>query len=483
MSNIDTFLQAELSQDTDSEEETFVNTFLARLARRSDALAIKVSALQNYLGTDPGGGDTTAPTISNVVSTPGSSSCVISFSTSEPCTARIGWGVGANPTINTAITTSAGLSHSYTIPSLAAATAYKWRAEATDIALNITTDTSDRTFTTTAAPATTIASRTGWNSGFPSNNGWNDGTNMENFEDDIGNEDMGWTGAWGLQAQSFTTAQFGTYVSSSGGALEGCIGDGRFAKFASNAWKVMFTAGFIPSDGSAATGNTGAYDGHIEDFFDLVVATGHTGDFWLRINHEFSGNGWYSWFCGTTSGAQQTWRTYTQRVITMGRAILAPEGITLKIFQCSATDLGVEWFTNAYLGDSYVDYIGTDDYDNNAWTGKASPTNNAYSPWSNPAAAWAVHYSNANHIEDVLAFADSRGKPFALGECGPWAHILDPAVGGGDNGYYIDRIFELQTANDDMVVIFFTDDLRPNWDHDVFSGRFPNMAARMVANY
>jgi peptidoglycan hydrolase-like protein with peptidoglycan-binding domain/lysophospholipase L1-like esterase len=94
--------------------------------------------------------DTTAPTISAIVSAPTSELVTITWTTDEPASSRVDYGAtSAYGTASSSV--SFGTSHSIRITGLAAATTYHFRIQSADAASNATTS-SDLTFTTFAAP-------------------------------------------------------------------------------------------------------------------------------------------------------------------------------------------------------------------------------------------------------------------------------------------------------------------------------------------
>jgi hypothetical protein len=99
--------------------------------------------------------DTTAPTLSSIASgSVTSSGAIVTWTTNEASTTQVEYGTttayGASTTLNSALLTA----HSATLSGLQAATTYNYRVRSADAAGNIAVS-SNRTFTTAAAPDTT----------------------------------------------------------------------------------------------------------------------------------------------------------------------------------------------------------------------------------------------------------------------------------------------------------------------------------------
>lgn len=467
---------------------------IASLTSVIDELDIDIENLEAGIssggggGGGGGGGDQVPPSlVGSPVVTPTSTGAVISFNTSEPATSRYGVGTGANPTINLPAEVTLKTAHSIVIIGKAASTVYKYRLELTDQAGNVTTDTADRTFTTTAAPVVAVQDRIGINMGRPSADGFHDGTLVEYFNGVTGSS-VKWIGVWSRQANWFSSAEMATVVAET---LDVIHQAKTMSKFVSHAeWVPVLTLGFIPIGGTPAQVTGGSFNTHIDAVANKYVSEGYTGNVWIRLHHEFSGGPasapWYPWFCGDNPTDQQAWRTANRFIIDRMRAIGVAHSINFKFIQCSATDASIEWYTNAYWGDAYADAIGVDQYDTNAWIAKTGT--GPYHTWQNPAQAWAIVSQAANAILSVQAFAHSRSKPFCVPEFGCWSDLRSglAAVGGGDNGYFLDRIGEI-TAGDAtcMAMQLFRDPIPGLVNHDVLydTVNYPVASTRVAPNF
>lgn len=99
--------------------------------------------------------DTTGPTLSAIVATPSMNSVVLTWTTNEPATTLVQYGLTATYGSSTILDSSLVTQHSATISGLAAMTAFHYQLFNQDQAGNLNTST-DATFSTTATPQTLI---------------------------------------------------------------------------------------------------------------------------------------------------------------------------------------------------------------------------------------------------------------------------------------------------------------------------------------
>ncbi len=104
-------------------------------------------------GSPPVSGDTTAPTISSIsASVPTQTGVTILALTNEGADFQVEYGLTTSYGQSTSVDTALLLSHSITLSGLSAGKTYHYRIRSRDLAGNLTIST-DRTFATTAAPA------------------------------------------------------------------------------------------------------------------------------------------------------------------------------------------------------------------------------------------------------------------------------------------------------------------------------------------
>lgn len=255
------------------------------------------------------------------------------------------------------------------------------------------------------------------------------------------------TAAWLYRGKIFAN-DFGGY--SSWSSIEGS----SLTFDAAKAWLTShpgstycYTVSLLPGSGSTpatgtslANGAAGLYDGHFATLAGKLVAKGLTNNTIIRLGHEFNGD-WYPWKVRTAAAAA-SYAAYWRKVVTAMRAV--PGAENLKFEWTGIAIIATPYpIADAYPGDEYVDYIGTDVYD------KCVEANTYGSPYPDgltPAQlltrrnnAWGyMSGTTNNNLGAWHAFAVSRGKPFTIPEWG-----LSPnTYGGRDNPVFIQKMYE-----------------------------------------
>ena len=89
---------------------------------------------------------------------------------------------------------------------------------------------------------------------------------------------------------------------------------------------------------------------------------------------------------------------------------------------------------DAYPGDDYADFVGLDIYD--------------VDPPSHDEATWLERCNDVAGLCRLMEFARAHGKKVAIGEWGVASCGTNP---GGDNPFFVQKMFELFAANSDIV--------------------------------
>jgi len=89
---------------------------------------------------------------------------------------------------------------------------------------------------------------------------------------------------------------------------------------------------------------------------------------------------------------------------------------------------------SGYPGDEYVDYIGIEGYD--------------MAPPARTEAEWDEICNGPTGLCSVMAFARAHGKRLGLSE---WSVVSCQDNGGGDNPFYVDKMFELFSKNPSVM--------------------------------
>ena len=99
----------------------------------------------------------------------------------------------------------------------------------------------------------------------------------------------------------------------------------------------------------------------------------------------------------------------------------------------------------AYPGSAYVDFIGTDVYDQ-AWG-----PNNSTVP--DPAVRWNGYVTQQNGLDWVASFAAQQGKPISIPEWG--LSIRTDGHGGGDNAYFVQHMHDWIVGHNVAFQMYF----------------------------
>jgi Glycosyl hydrolase family 26 len=237
-----------------------------------------------------------------------------------------------------------------------------------------------------------------------------------------------------------------------------------------SAWKgsgytMIWGLPMLPNSGSTlGQGATGAYNSYFVTLAQTLVAGG-AANAYLRLGWEFDGS-WTIWNA-TTASAEASYASYFQQIVTAMRSV-SGENFRF-VWNPDATA-----FTNssysveaAYPGNSYVDVIGLDLYDQ-TWATPQTPAN-----------AWSSTVSPA--LTAAQQFASSEGKPIALTEWG--AIIRSDGHGLGDDPYYINHMISwMQSASNDVVYESYFDFNDSGLNSQLTGGSFPNSLAAFDAD-
>ena len=123
----------------------------------------------------------------------------------------------------------------------------------------------------------------------------------------------------------------------------------------------------------------------------------------------------------------------------------------------------------AYPGNAYVDYVGTDVYDN-FWG----------SPFT-PAAAWVHQLTQQWGLDWLAAFAAEHDKPIAIPE---WSDEYRPDGHGlGDDPGFIDDMAQWFVSNQVAFADVFSYDSSATYRNDLLDGTFPKALAQFKVDF
>ncbi len=224
-------------------------------------------------------------------------------------------------------------------------------------------------------------------------------------------------------------------------------------------YQMTWGVDMLPNSGaSLASEAAGAYDANFVQVADNLVAAGQ-GNAIIRLGWEMNGD-WFPW--GTNAGSAADFVGAYQHVVTAMRS--AP-GQTFR-FEWNPTLGGSADLASYYPGDSYVDIIAMDVYDQ---------TVNAY---PGPAAAWQGYLdgsagASTYGLNWLASFAGSHGKQIAFPEWGLGYNTNN----GGDDPAFVNDMAQWISTHDVVNALFWDDG---DW---VGTGKFPNSVAALSADF
>ncbi|CAI7977139.1 Beta-mannanase [Frankia sp. Hr75.2] len=191
--------------------------------------------------------------------------------------------------------------------------------------------------------------------------------------------------------------------------------------------KLSVAQPLFPQSGSEAACARGDYDSHWRDFGTTMIRN-ERPDAIVRLGWEFNGD-WFWWHPRDTVA----WKTCFRRAVAAMRSTDPQVRIDWNMTAHRDTMPNGDNVWDAYPGDDVVDIISIDAYD------------------SYPASATQKIFNNqcnrASGACSVAAAARERGKQFAVPEWG----LVRSTGGGGDNPFYVEKMYELFVANRDIL--------------------------------
>ncbi|MBI1857282.1 hypothetical protein HYS01_03330 [Candidatus Saccharibacteria bacterium] len=237
--------------------------------------------------------------------------------------------------------------------------------------------------------------------------------------------------------------------------------------WSSTKYTVVYSAAMLPNDTTTlAAGAKGDYNAHWKSFAQTMVNKG-CGDAILRLGHEFNGK-FYPWSAAGGNGQDKNYAAYWRQIVNTLRSV---SGSNFQFDWCSLA--GVDNQTNpenAYPGNEYVDIIGLDAYD----TGAAGTTGEA---------RWKAQKERVYGLNWHLDFAKRMKKPVSFPEWGITVPSGGQTYGGGDNPYYIQKMYEWMNAlpatgpGSLAYHMYFEYDAKDG-AHRLMNTQFPNASAK-----
>jgi hypothetical protein len=210
---------------------------------------------------------------------------------------------------------------------------------------------------------------------------------------------------------------------------------------------------------SLARGARGAYDSYFVTLARNLVDAGE-GHAYLRPGWEFNGNS-YKWRVRNSTGAHH-FASYFRHIVDAMRSVPGQSFA----FVWNPNGAGSTRYTpeEAYPGNAYVDYIGSDVY-GNCWCNPFTPEN-----------GWAHQLSQPWGLNWLASFATQVGKPIAFPEWG--VDFRSDGHGLGDNPYFVNQFAAWITSHNVAWTNIFT-----HQQSDITNGSFPKALAAFESNF
>jgi len=269
--------------------------------------------------------------------------------------------------------------------------------------------------------------------------------------------EFGWaTGAHLSLATDFLDGSAGWAV------LDGASGIGVWA---SSGYQLVLGVPMLPrhTRSTLGQGARGRYDSDFVTLARNLVDDGEGGAY-LRLGWEFNGN-WFKWHVRTASAARQ-YAAYFRNIVVSMRSV---PGEDFKfIWNPNAASPTSYTPDEAYPGDPYVDFIGTDVYDS-FWG----------SPFA-PQAAWSNQLTQQWGLDWLAAFSAEHGKPIVIPE---WStDYRSDGHGLGDDPYFINQFSAWTSSHDVAWTSMFAFDASDQ-RNDITDGAFPNSLRAFEADF
>jgi hypothetical protein len=236
---------------------------------------------------------------------------------------------------------------------------------------------------------------------------------------------------------------------------------------------MMPTAAGVSLDNCAA----GQYDAHWQKLANQLA---YYGLHWayLRLGWEMDGS-WYAWGAPQGSGREASFAGCFRRIVQTMRAA-QPANQWKFVWNPTATWTNASYLTATWPGDPYVDVVGIDLYDQ-SWVPNTYPYPNPCDSACRLARQQTAWNDHASYLQTMRNFALAHGKLLAIPEWG--LYTRPDGHGGGDNPYYIQKMYEFisNPANSVLFHVYF-DVKASDGDHHI-SGldqptAFPQAAAK-----
>jgi hypothetical protein len=244
------------------------------------------------------------------------------------------------------------------------------------------------------------------------------------------------------------------------------VSTGALSPWVNSGYRLVLAVPIIPAGtgGTLAGGASGSYDAYFVTLAQNLVSMGLSNTI-LRLGWEFNG-GWFNWSVANPTDAAD-YAAFFRNIVTAMRSV---PGQAFQFVWNPNGAPGPTPFTpdQAYPGDAYVDYVGTDVYDNTWATPKT------------PQVAWANDVSAEWGLNWLAGFAAAHGKPITFPE---WSVEIRPdGAGLGDDPYFVNQFAAWITGHNVAFTDIFSFNA-PDGESDITDGSFPNALAAFKADF
>ena len=230
-------------------------------------------------------------------------------------------------------------------------------------------------------------------------------------------------------------------------------------------YRLVLGVPILPGTGTLSAGARGAYDAYFAVLARTLVSEGESNVI-LRLGWEFNTRS-FRWSAYTATDAKNFAAYWRKIVITMRsvpgeqfRFLWNPSG-------SSSTKYSPD---DAYPGDGYVDYVGTDVSD--TYSGPGALTESG---------AWAQQLSEQWGLNWLASFAGTHGKPIAIPA---WSdEYLSGGRGLGDDPTFIAHMASWFLTNNVSFAAIWSYDSSPASRHNILDGSFPKALAEFKTDF
>jgi hypothetical protein len=223
--------------------------------------------------------------------------------------------------------------------------------------------------------------------------------------------------------------------------------------------------------GTLADGADGDYNNYFVALAENLINSGE-GDAYLRLGWEFDG-GWYDW-SATNPVDEANFAEYFRQIVTAMRTVPGENFKFVWNPTAAAFVPGGESYNPnynvalAYPGNSYVDYIGVDAYDQ-TWVTPQTPS----TEWNQ---------TTFPELTAAAQFAQAQGKPLAIPEWG--VAVRADGHGLGDDPLYINNMITwMQNPANNVAYESYFDYDGSSQEDAITDDNFPNSLAAFINDF